>query len=187
MTQQGAGTPQVCPLPAVHILQLGVCAAIFLSTHPTHQVSPSALGTCCAPHTSQYFKLPALYIPYQPRAQTPRATRPHMHGLCRLSHDNLQTGRPLRREPRRAPLVRAKVAAPVPPVLSPIDATITISRSSTTRQQLMLSHILTGSPKARAQFSLRVSTKPRNASSSRRTPQRMRGHRRTTARAYWSR
>ena len=127
MTQQGAGTPQVCPLPAVHILQLGVCAAIFLSAHPTHQVSPSALGTCCAPHTSQYFKLPALYIPYQPKAQTPRATRPHMHGLCRLSHDNLQTGRPLRREPRRAPLVRAKVAAPVPPVLSPIDATITIS------------------------------------------------------------
>ena len=46
---------------------------------------------------------------------------------------------------------------------------------------------LAGSLKARAQFSLRVSTRPRSASSSRRTPRWKRGHRRTTTRAYWSR
>eukprot|EP00964_Phaeocystis_antarctica_P036324 scaffold20745_cov53-Phaeocystis_antarctica.AAC.3 len=43
---------------------------------------------------------------------------------------------------------------------------------------------LAGSLKARVQSSLRVSTRPRSASSSRQTSRWKRGHRRVTARAY---
>ena len=56
----------------------------------------------------------------------------------------------------------------------------------TTRQQLTgrTRVRFAGSQKARVRSSLRVSTRPRSASSSRRTPRWKRGHRRTTTKAY---
>jgi hypothetical protein len=77
-------------------------------------------GSCsyqqAIPHTPRP-PAPRLYIPYNPRYlppkhHTPSAT-PHTHGCRRrLSHHNLKTGQP-RRRPRRAPLVRARLAAPL--------------------------------------------------------------------------
>ena len=151
---------------------------------------------------------PRLYIPYNPRYlppkhHTPSAT-PHTHGCRRrLSHHNLKTGQP-RRRPRRAPLVRARLSLPLCQICysaldslplcqiicySAIDSNHKNRAPAeflTTRQQLTgrTRVRFAGSQKARVRSSLRVSTRPRSASSSRRTPRWKRGHRRTTTKAY---
>ena len=150
------------------------------------QTTPPHAQTTCP--TALYIPCNPRYLP--PKHHTPSAT-PHTHGCRRrLSHHNLKTGQP-RRRPRRAPLVRARLSLPLCQIIcySAIDSNHESRAPAeflTTRQQLTgrTRVRFAGSQKARVRSSLRVSTRPRSASSSRRTPRWKRGHRRTTTKAY---
>ena len=133
-----------------------------------------------------------------PRPADSKRLTPHARTLPIIAPQP-QPGQPLQRHPRRAPLVRALATAAT--VRCPINTSEAPARTLASSRHLLaadrphmrvivgifICDTLAGSLKVRIQSFLHALTKPRSASSSRRTPPRKRGLRRTMERAYWSR
>ena len=201
MPRQDAETPQARgPLPSEPSLEATRLTPLHSWTSLSQLQATRSLSALVAAHRLPRLlqrhaaRFSAAIFPINPGSPPPNTrlqappSPPHTHGLRRLSHHNCkQAGQPEGNFDvlRWCALPFCKFCH------SSIDADKSrgpAERSTTWQQLTGRTRVrLAGSPKVRVQFSLRVSTRPRSASSSRQTSQWKRGHRRVTARAYWSR
>jgi hypothetical protein len=178
---------------------LHIAGALSYPLPSRHVLSRIAYHSSCSyqqtiPYTPRS-PAPRLYIPYNPRYlppkhHTPSATHPTRTALAA---DSLTTTSKQASHEGDLDVLRWCALDSRCPSCQICYSAIDSNHESrapaeflTTRQQLTgrTRVRFAGSQKARAQSSLRVSTRPRSASSSRRTPRWKRGHRRTTTKAY---